>query len=291
VREVIRWCGRRRPQYAFLVAIDVEFHEDPARVLDEAGDFLGSEPVLHNVIHSLLHTRVASVQPGRYWVARDGGEVVGVVFQSPLDFAAGVTQMGPEVIAAVVAAIADGCVVLPGVLGEAATAARFAGQWTERCKCAAFPVHGQRIYEISEVRQRPTVAGRARVATATDRPLLLDWMRGFNADTGTPDSAVSLVDQRLPAGQFWLWEDGEPAAVAAHTDALAGVARVQAVYTPPEKRSRGYAGALVADLSDRMLHSGHRCILYADLSNPTSNSVYRRIGYRAAAEVLRYRFG
>jgi predicted GNAT family acetyltransferase len=31
-------------------------------------------------------------------------------------------------------------------------------------------------------------------------------------------------------------------------------------------------------------------MLYTDLANPTSNSIYRRIGYRAVAEVLRYGF-
>jgi uncharacterized protein len=36
--------------------------------------------------------------------------------------------------------------------------------------------------------------------------------------------------------------------------------------------------------------SGYRCILCTDLGNPTSNCIYRRIGYRAVAEAIRYRF-
>jgi predicted GNAT family acetyltransferase len=32
-------------------------------------------------------------------------------------------------------------------------------------------------------------------------------------------------------------------------------------------------------------------MLYTALSNPTSNSIYRQIGYRSVAEGLRYRFG
>jgi predicted GNAT family acetyltransferase len=39
-----------------------------------------------------------------------------------------------------------------------------------------------------------------------------------------------------------------------------------------------------------MRNEGYRCILYTDLGNPISNSVYRRIGYNAVAEALRYRF-
>ena len=78
--------------------------------------------------------------------------------------------------------------------------------------------------------------------------------------------------------------------MAANSEPVEGVIRMQAVYTPPERRNRGYAGACVAGLSRRMQQAGHRCILYTDLGNPTSNSVYRRIGYRAVREGLRYRF-
>jgi predicted GNAT family acetyltransferase len=38
---------------------------------------------------------------------------------------------------------------------------------------------------------------------------------------------------------------------------------------------------LVAELSRKMLADGCGfCVLYTDLSNPTSNAIYRRIGYR-----------
>jgi predicted GNAT family acetyltransferase len=78
--------------------------------------------------------------------------------------------------------------------------------------------------------------------------------------------------------------------MAAHTDPVAGVVRLQYVYTPPEQRGRGYAQACVGELSRRMRADGHRCMLFADLGNPVSNSIYRRLGYRAVAELLKYRF-
>ena len=39
-------------------------------------------------------------------------------------------------------------------------------------------------------------------------------------------------------------------------------------------------------LTDR----GLRCVLFTDLANPTSNAIYRRIGYEAVAEILGYDF-
>ena len=78
--------------------------------------------------------------------------------------------------------------------------------------------------------------------------------------------------------------------MAGGRSAVEGVVRVAGVYTPPGQRGRGYAEACVHALSQHLRDSGYRAALYTDLANPTSNSIYRRIGYRAVAEVLRYRF-
>jgi predicted GNAT family acetyltransferase len=56
-------------------------------------------------------------------------------------------------------------------------------------------------------------------------------------------------------------------------------------------RGRGYASALVASLTERLLAGGRRfCFLFTDLSNPTSNKIYQRIGYEPVADVDEYRF-
>jgi uncharacterized protein len=273
------------------VGTTVEATDEPGHVLERAGSFLAGDPVRHNVILSLLHTRVANAEPGRYWSACRGGEVVGVAFQSPLSFPATVTPMDSGAVEAVVErVIADG-VDLPGVGGEAATAARFAGQWAERRGSAATPVQGQRIYEVDAVQAPPPVGGFIRPAAPVDRERLIGWMHAFHVDIGEaladPEAAV---DRAVAAGRFWVWDDDGPVSMAARTVPVAGVARVQAVYTPPERRGAGYASSCVAAVSAAARAAGLRCILYTDLANPTSNSVYRRIGYRAVAEGLRYRF-
>ena len=62
--------------------------------------------------------------------------------------------------------------------------------------------------------------------------------------------------------------------------------RVGYAYTPPESRRRGYASACVAEVSRRMLNTGLSfCVLYTDLTNPTSNAIYQRLGYDAIADV------
>jgi predicted GNAT family acetyltransferase len=61
----------------------------------------------------------------------------------------------------------------------------------------------------------------------------------------------------------------------------AGVARVGPVYTPPGWRRRGYGAAVAATAARSGLRSGvTEIVLYTDLANPTSNSIYRAIGFR-----------
>ncbi len=273
------------------MAITVTFTEDPAEVMASERDFLASQPVLHNLILTLLNARIARSEPGRYWVAKRGDCSVGVVLQSPLTMAATLTPMQPDAVARMVDAIVDQGVSLPGINGDAATAACFAGQWTERCKSAAIPFQGQRLYEVVEVTPQPGIAGKLRNAVARDRDLAIAWTRGFQDSVGDHGTAAeTYVDRWLSSGQLFFWDDGEPKSMAANREPVAGVVRVQGVYTPPNQRGRGYAAACVGDLSQRIRSSGYRCILHTDLGNTTSNSIYRRIGYRAVAEALRYRF-
>ncbi len=67
--------------------------------------------------------------------------------------------------------------------------------------------------------------------------------------------------------------------------------RVSLVYTPPELRGRGYAGAVTAAASQQALRAGaQELLLYTDLANPVSNSVYQRIGYRPVEHELSLAF-
>jgi hypothetical protein len=197
------------------VEIRVAFLDDPASVLSVAGEFLSSQPVLHNLILSLLHGRVAHSEPGRYWVASQNSQVVGVVFQSPVTFPATLTPMGPDASAAMVDAIADAGVGLPGVMGDAATAASFAGRWTERSKSAGIPFQGMRLHELKELQEVATVAGVLRRAVVSDRSLTSGWVRAFRAELGEKTGDLEpVIDSWLAAGQLWLWDNSQSVSMA-----------------------------------------------------------------------------
>ncbi len=272
--------------------LKVLFSEDAEFVLGSTREFLSSEPVLHNLIQTILDSRVAHRDPGRYWIASRAGKTVGLVLQSPVEYPATLTPMETYAVAAMVDAIAESGVRLCGVNGDAATAARFAGQWSERSKSAATPYQGMRLHELLELGETPPAEGRLRQADPGDRSLAILWTRAYQEEVGEPPLDLERhVDQALAAGGLWVWDqNGETTSMALSRGPAYGVVRLSGVYTPPEKRKHGYAAACVHALSKHLRGSGYRCILYTDLGNPTSNSIYRRIGYRAVAEAIRYRF-
>lgn len=270
--------------------MEVAFTQDPAEALARAEAFLASKPVEHNLILTLLHQRTITPQQGRYWIVERAGRVHGFALHSPTTFKATLTPMPPEFVDATVEAV-DAEADLPGIIGEARTASRFAGRWTELRKGAARPTAGQRLYELKDLDLPGGVPGVLRPAVEADVPRLVGWMRDFQDETGERGAdPAEMVPRRVAAGHFYVWDHDGPVSTAAVTPALAGVTRVQAVYTPPKYRQRGFAGATVGAISQKMSDEGLRCVLYTQLANPTSNSVYRRIGYRAVHEVLRYEF-
>jgi len=275
------------------LAATVKVTDDPAEAREAAASLLTARPVEHTIVLTILAERIAIPRPGRYWWAETAGEITGFALRSPLDFYAALVPMGPASTDAIADAMAADATPLRGVIGEAATAARFAGRWTEHSGAGAAPREGQRLYRLGTLSEPTGIAGVMRHASPGETDLLVNWFEAFERDTGSPSpSAIAeVVGERVRAGRIWIWDDDGPACMAMGTPAVAGVSRVGAVYTPDDRRRRGYAAALVGRLSGHLLETeAEACVLFTQLANPTSNGVYRRLGYRPVGEVLTYDF-
>jgi predicted GNAT family acetyltransferase len=130
-------------------------------------------------------------------------------------------------------------------------------------------------------------AGRLREPSDAERSTLIDWMGAFIAEAGVVADAdiAGHVDVRLRLGGLLVWDDGGAVSLVGMQPRVAGVVRIGPVYTPPEHRRRGYAGAAVAQACRRALAEGvERCTLFTDLANPTSNKIYAEVGFRRMSD-------
>ena len=109
---------------------------------------------------------------------------------------------------------------------------------------------------------------------------------------GTIEGAREIAELRIADRDLFIWDDGGPVSTVTKTRHSTHGIVVSLVYTPPAHRNRGYASAAVAALSQQLLDAGWEfCALFTDLANPTSNSIYQRIGYRPVADFDEYIFG
>lgn len=252
-----------------------------------AGGFLRSRPVENSLPLTLtdtLRTRdlhhYGPADPLFGWCESAGG-VTGVCVQTPphpLIIAGAPAAMMPEL----ATLLADR--PLPGLNAAAETAEAFGAAWRELTGASASVRMQTRLFRLDELTPpTPPPPGKARVADATDRELLVTWLTDFASTAHGADSdAGRVADDKLAYGGLTLWEvDGAPVSLAGNTRPEGGVVRVAPVYTPSELRGRGYGGAVTSAVSQALLDAGaDDVVLFTDLANPTSNALYQRLGYR-----------
>ena len=283
--------------------MEVVLLDDAAAFLEQAEPLLLADEARHNLILGIAGTIRDS--PDHYparnlWLVRDGSEIVAAALQTPPYN----LILGRPRSSRALAALAEAARGLPGVVGAEPEVHEFAALWTRETGSATRTTMRQGVYALERVEPLPDVPGAARVATADDFELALRWWIAFGDEVlheGGPghERAEVTLDHRLssPTAGILLWEDeGNPVSLAGWGSPTPNGIRVGPVYTPPELRSRGYATALTAELSQRLLdgrlfEGGRRfCFLYTDLANPTSNAIYRRLGYRQVCESAQLRF-
>lgn len=201
----------------------------------------------------------------------------------------------PEAVGPLAAELHAGQWPVPAVIGRRDVANAFAAQWVTLTGCRSRPGAEQRIYELRQVNHPKCPPGDARRATIGDLVVARELACAFHADcfgTSTPDRTAEMVASKIDSGTLWLWVTDQPVSMAARTRPTPHGEAVGLVYTRSAHRRQGYATALVAWLSQQILDGGKQfCTLFADLANPTANSIYQRIGYRPVADVVDIHFG
>jgi GNAT superfamily N-acetyltransferase len=272
-------------------------HVSPRHFLDTARDFLLASEAENNLILGLaaeLADQDPLPDPPPFFASiQDRDRVIGCLFRTP-PLKVGLTRIPGAAVPLAVRGVADACGEIPGVIGPLETIREFAAVWAASRGVDAAPGMQMGIYAVETVRPPEEPAtGTMRVAEAGDAPLLKDWFHRFADEAGLgPPDVDAEVRSLVASGGAFLWEDEGPVCMTVAKSPTPNGIRIGYVYTPPMHRKRGYASALVAGVSQRMIDEGRRfCFLYTDLANPTSNEIYRRIGYQRVATAGDIAFG
>jgi RimJ/RimL family protein N-acetyltransferase len=270
---------------------------DAAGFLDVAGAFLLEREAMNNVLVGIASSSKADPKrfEGRNYFAAvlDGDRVVGAALMTPPHCLL-ISSLPVAAVDALVADVAADGWNPPGVSAPTSTSDAFAAAWRAARGGRAVVHMDMRAFESTAVIDAPATSGRMRPAGAADDALVGAWFRAFYEEGDLNAGAISPEEnarRTIRDGRVFLWDDGGPVAQAVLSATTPNGARIGGVYTPTANRRRGYATALVAEVSRAQFAAGRKfCFLFTDLANPTSNSIYPKVGYRAFADFREYDF-
>lgn len=253
--------------------------------------FLERDPVLHTIIMTNVGERAEGThrtEPGTgYYVSvhDEAGEVIGAAMRTP-DRPVYLGALRPDLAAEVAEAYSEVVPDLAAVAGDRAAATTFADRWSELHGTTSAQTRGTRLHKLVSLNQLPA-EGKPRRMTAADVQRAAEW--NYDGFAGYEITGVDLdwAERQLRSGTMWFWEvDRVPVSMVGYHSPQYGVCRVGPVYTPPEHRRHGYAGALTVHVTAGILADGNQACLCTDLANPTSNKIYAQAGYVPVADFV-----
>jgi len=187
--------------------------------------------------------------------------------------------------------------LIPGVLAEKSLAERFAQTYTAACGKTYEIAMNQRIYELTQVSPNIPQMGKIRLLEDGDMSFFPYWRSAMFGEAIHHANTMEIPtgadnNYHLNGKKIYILEvDGVAVSMAGFTREMQSVIGVGYVYTPSYYRGRGYASSAVAQVSQIALDRGFtKCVLYTDLTNPTSNSIYQKIGYHPICDSLQLDF-
>jgi len=277
--------------------MNVVRHNTAAEFLNLAGAWLETAEAENNLILGIAgffasSAAVPNIQP-YFLTIENKGTILGAALMTPPRQLLIADMADPAVIALADYMLAESAPV-PGLVGRNSKAELFANYWTNRTGRSCRPKRSDRLYVCETVEPLSSPPGRLRPALRDDQTLLSQWCVQFCLDAGIEDETVHFK-ARLPSmitnGSLFIWENNDAVAMAGFARQTSHGIAISWVYTPAHLRRSGYATSCVAALTQRMLDSGKKfCCLYTDLANPTSNSIYQKIGYRPVCDVQHWIF-
>jgi ribosomal protein S18 acetylase RimI-like enzyme len=177
--------------------------------------------------------------------------------------------------------------VYPGVVGSGETALWFVERAQELGISFAEKIP-QQIQALTADPAAPGIRGFARQAGLDDFEVFCRWTESFIAEAVPHDPVPSAEAMRniLAQGRHWFWiADERPVAMAAITRRTKNAATINSVYTSPDYRNKGFAGAVTAAVARAIFSEGRKIVcLYTDIRNPASNRCYAKLGFKPVCE-------
>ena len=280
----------------------VSFFSDTQPFLEKALDELSRDETRNNLILGLaLRLRedphAYTEQTPMITIVSDDQENIGAmaIMTPPFPMIVQSEPLNVAALESLADTLISGGWKLSGVNGVTDESDAFAQIWRKKTGHEVRLLKTLRAYELRNVQDLDYPVGKMRVAEERDAQKSADMLSAMQEELKLEGSSSAtfegaLRNIHLKRTFFWVVDGEVVSTTISVRPQIKGIC-ISGVYTPPEHRQRGYARALVAQVSKEMLSRGFELTnLFTDLSNPTSNKIYQEIGYKPVCDYHQYSF-
>ncbi len=265
-----------------------------AELLDACRHVLMEHEITNGLMLGILEKNTSRQKDENdiYWTVSCHDEIL-VMVMSGLYIILYATSTDPSLYRVAILELIEKNIPFPGIIGPKPTADAFKTVYEQMTGRPMTIKMNQRIYQATSSTYREREDLSLACATKKDIPVLLEWMEAFYLEVGE-DVEPDLIEERLKdklerKTLYLLRHNDTPVSMVGKERPFKDIITVSYVFTPPSFRRRGYATTSVGMFTKMLLESYRIVTLYTDLSNPTSNDIYRKIGYVPVTDSIVYR--
>lgn len=222
-----------------------------------------------------------------FYIFKEGNAVTGCAMRSAPNRGLILTDCSLEVLEQLTEDLKKKEIKLEGSIGPRESVLAFAKIWGQEYS----EVMDQGVYECRQLIAPRETKGSLYKVTREDKDafeIAVQFGGGFIADC-FPKHREPLEEARKTVGRhvdhngIYLWknEDGKFVSMAGNHRDSKNAGSIGWVYTPSEYRGKGYGSMVTHGVTQEVFNKGKTLAnLFTDMANPTSNSIYQKIGYK-----------
>ena len=186
-------------------------------------------------------------------------------------------------------------IIVTGVNAKKDLSSVFADHWNKNTNTISEKKMEMYLFVLHEVSPVVSCPGHFVRADEQYRELMIEWATSFHGEVPIGNDSISYIQEHVEAMMIskhaFLWIDEEPVCMLFRERPTQNGFSIGYVYTPKQFRKHGYASNLVYGVCKESFDQGFSySTLFADVDNPTSNSIYKKIGFREVSLYAMYNF-
>ncbi len=275
-------------------------HEDPSNFLSQVSSLLLKNESRNNLVLGLAGAAARNSDPriteAHFWELTKNEMPEGCGIKTSPDRGLLVSVMPEESAREFAKRLVDADFRFPEMVGPRDVVEAMVEEF-EKLRGDRFRVAmEQGIYEAKHIIAPSGVEGALSSCHHDEFATAYEFILGFlrdcfpgEAKSKQSEEAKKLAELRVENKSLYFWRlaNGKAVAMGAEARESPHGSTISYIYTPSSERGKGYGAAVTAAISQLMLDRGKSlCNLFTNLANPTSNSIYQKVGYRRIGDSL-----